>query len=272
MNRETRNARALLASIAAETSSTSLRLVCPFCGGGATNEHSLVLTMRPEGAFYCCHRASCGEVGMVAGKADIGGIRTVCFQPKNYTEPYTPLKNGSPWGKVFRKCVGGPISIASIYGLYQGADPNLAVWECRDLYGQLTAHQTRLGLPGTGPKQVKTYKATQGPVFHHIPNSAYNRLVVVEDPLSAACAARQGFSGVALLGTYCSEELAFLIGERNYQDIVVILDPGAEQQAKDVGEVLAAYCGPVRRLYLRDDLKNLPSIKQWNLLQSAFHL
>lgn len=43
---------------------TSLREICPRCGGGSKKEKSLVLTMAEDGnLLWKCHRASCGDAG-----------------------------------------------------------------------------------------------------------------------------------------------------------------------------------------------------------------
>jgi hypothetical protein len=87
--------------------------------------------------------------------------------------------------------------------------------------------------------------------------------MIVEDPLSAVVARGWGMASLALMGTYLHPGTATMIADWLSRQIlamnvIVALDPGAEEQASRVQRTLQGYTmAPVGVLYLRDDLKNM---------------
>lgn len=264
-NQEKRNARALLASIAGEARSGSMRLVCPFCHGGQSQETSLVLTIREDGTFYCCHRAACGASGSIKPSSEIGLSSHLQQKPtKRFDLPFRHIQHDDPWALSFANALDMPvpINLATQAGLFVVEDdPEEAVWVLRGFDGELRGYQTRKNWQ-YGGKRVRTFKEADGYMYHVIPplikHTQKNFLVIVEDPMSAAAVASHGYHSLALLGTYLPEELADEAGTRGFDAVTVALDPGAEKEAKRAYDSMcSANRGKTFCTYIPKDFKNM---------------
>jgi len=159
-------------------------------------------------------------------------------------------------------------------------DPRVLVTTCNDLFGRLNGHQTRLGYPGEGGKVVKTFKVKDGTFYASIATPKRTNeiapIVIVEDFLSACCAAACGYHGLALLGTYLSPQLADEIAEYQHltaysAPICIALDPGAESAAyKAMTTLRGAVNSDVSVMHLTMDLKNMAMHEQQIVLDSMF--
>jgi hypothetical protein len=155
MSRTKQAARSYLASVAADLSPGSVRLQCPFCNGGADGEISLVLTVRHDGSWFCCHRAGCGQSGALNG-AFLGDEKQhVPEKPRAvFAEATRDVLCSDPaMARWDRACtMGVPPERA---GLVTTMDGSQEVWALYDANGLPRAVQVR---GAVGPKRVKTYK------------------------------------------------------------------------------------------------------------------
>lgn len=258
--------RAYLAGVAKDASLGSLRLQCPFCDGGPEREVSLVLTMREDGSFYCCHRASCGARGVIGPKGraiSLGELESKNPRTKEH-EPYrgSMVSMNFNWPIAHRYLnspLGDGVTCAAVVGLFMDKDGSMEVWRLQTKLGTRIGVQTRYRQGGK--KIVKTYKETPGPMYHYL-HRDHADLWIVEDPLSAAVAYSHGVSALALLGTYLSPELATILAAdkdvTGNRCINVALDPGAEEAATRVARTLqSVVVQPVRVIPLRTDLKDM---------------
>lgn len=278
-NQEKRNARALLASIAGEAMQGSMRLVCPFCHGGNSQETSLVLTIRGDGTFYCCHRAACGESGTLNKPMLPNSLGAVVQQnrPKRFDLPYRHAEGDDVWTYRFAEALDMSVSLATVTqaGLFVAEDdPEEAVWVLRGFDGELRGYQTRKNWQ-YGGKRVRTFKEVDGYMYHVIPpllrGVDHNCLVVVEDAMSAAAVASHGYHSLALLGTYLPEEVADEAGTRGYEAITIALDPGAEKEAKRAYDtMLSANRGQTFCTYIPKDFKNMDGQTRQDVLNYVF--
>jgi len=233
-----------------------------------------VLTMRQEGAFYCCHRASCGEVGML-GPRGAGAMRARDPMPISqiFAAEYRLARPGDYWHSRLESATDGLVSPA-LAGLHVLAhDPDTCVWKCHSLSGEIRGYQTRRQEAGGG-KRVRTYRESMEPMYHVVPPTSIPTVsyaVIVEDALSAACVASHQHYGIALLGTYLSKELAEEIAAYDFQAIQVALDPGAEEASSKAAARLRAYVAcPVYQIFLPEDLKDLPVQEQRSMINCRY--
>lgn len=265
--------RAYLAAVATEARDGSLRLLCPFCDGGPDREISLVLTLRDEGAFYCCHRASCGEKGVLGGAntrriLGEGGSKTPAKQHEPYTGDIVPVSGGYParrWEAA--RILDGYTRYPEYFGLWTDSTNSPEVWVLRNVYGERIGVQTRYHdynpREDSYRKRVRTYKETSGPVYHallHKWDGKERQCWIVEDALSAAVAHSWGHNAVALLGTYLSPELAMELGQISERTsaFIVALDPGAEHAALRAFNTLkSCTTRDCRVRYLTCDIKDM---------------
>lgn len=258
--------RAYLASIVSEARGGSLRLVCPFCDGGPDKEISLVLTIRDDGAFYCCHRASCDQKGAIGANTRrlLGGSESkiVAKQHEPYRGRMQAICLDDPAGNRFRHRPWGPsVKMPGDIGLFTDEGRTCEVWSLRNLLGERVGVQVRW--TGGEKKRVKTYKETTGDVY-----AAYGCLEggerkstwIVEDPLSAALIYSWGHPAIALCGTYMSPSLAVELSKQEAytSGFMVALDPGAEDAARRVFNTLAAHTMlPVQLRFIACDAKDM---------------
>lgn len=257
--------RAYLASIVSEARGGSLRLVCPFCDGGPDKEISLVLTIRDDGAFYCCHRASCGQKGAIGANTRrlLGGSESkIVKQHEPYSGVLCPLVQEDAAGaRFYSKPWGNNVRRPEDIGLYTNLGRQFEIWVLRNLLGERVGVQVRW--TEGGKKRVKTYKETTGDVYTSygcLENLEADSTWIVEDPMSAALLYSHGVPAIALCGTYLSPGLAVeLFAQEAYTSgFVVALDPGAEDAARRVRKTLAAHVMvPVHTRFLTCDVKDM---------------
>lgn len=269
------SARAILASVASELQTDTARIVCPFCNGGNDNESSLVLTVSKDGTFYCCHRASCGQAGVLGPSLGASGSKVPAKRKPHepYTgeirEPFWISRALLRWYKIPR---GGDTFNYLQAGLHTDQTDENEVWVLRDLKGRVIGHQVRKLSP-KGRKLVKSWKIQDTSAsLYHAPGFKTARSTVawiVEDPLSAATLRTWGYPAVALLGTVLHDDLADQLGSHVWpRSYVIALDPGAENAAKACKRKLECYTTrPVRIAYTRDDIKDMNKPQLYRLLK-----
>jgi hypothetical protein len=241
---------------------TTFTTLCPICHGGQSGEKKLSVTRVHNGALYICMRASCsGFRGFVA----IGeqGSRDVQRNPS----PARPFNLATEWteGRAFmfwKSYDGLRAAHAEDIRRWGVRWTNEAiVYECRGFRGELLGHVSRT--PG---KVVRTYRAKDGgdmyAVYYPDGSQDVDRLVLVEDCVSAMCVASHGFTGVALLGTNVPPAVDGHIRE-NESRVLAWLDPDAELKSL---EIVNRYPGAKAVIGLPRDPKDLPNLGE--ILQS----
>ena len=238
-------------------------LTCPFCNGGRTAEVSLYVTRQPDGAApYICHRASCGERGVVSlsPQAAIAARKT----SRGPWEGSLSRELSPYWRERFdRAVVGDDKREPHYYGLHAlENDPDTAAWVLRDIYGQRLGISLRSDSQG---KRIRSHKETDKSLYHYLPGTGGTW--VVEDALSAAAVCAHGRRAVALLGTVLHDDVREDITAHEPMGFIVALDPGAEKQAAQIGNRLRSYTTrPVHVLYNTKDIKDMTLDEQVALI------
>lgn len=244
----------------------SVRMVCPFCGGGSTNEKSLVLTHTDDGALlFICHRDHCGIRGSLGG---VSGVRSldVGVQPRNRLRPepqsgvlalglldveapeqrdacmiawhlkYVP--SGWGWSRRLQRVAMPVLSPTSLVRGYV----------CR----QLDPREP-------GPKTLNYKDVFDQPWLHWGYGSNARRVWIVEDIPSCERLFQVGETACALMGTYASADvLEEILAVAKGRPLIVALDKDAIKSSVTLMEELRLrHSGPVVASLLLKDIKNM---------------
>lgn len=186
----------------------SLRTICTKCGGGNSRERTLAITRTQSALAYVCHRASCNLSGYIG---ETPSAEQQQSEKRSIVRPY----RGSTWGlgetdftffenrfHLLRSTLDGVrISEEGEY-LFPIFSP------IRQKRGYVLRQPSWSGLPACprladpGKAKAITYPEADEPMQSFYGPRKHDRLVVVEDQLSAMRIAQDtGVSAVALLGT-----------------------------------------------------------------------
>lgn len=237
------------------------RLVCPKCDGGSTREKSLAVTRDAHGARWFCHRAGCGYKGGI-GKPTHGAepAPAPAFTPRPLDAQWRFPERGEHWyGVLTAKGVLAPTvpSWCARTGFrVLEADPDVAVWELRNVAGEVTGHMTR-----SADKRIREWIVRPGPVYWYRGDRSPRFVWLFEDCMSAALASSET-SAVALLGTKLPAGFMRELSVLNPGHVVVALDPGAHDDAARITYSLAAAGFSVRVCLLSTDFKDMPEMKR----------
>lgn len=205
----------------------SVRLVCPFCGGGGTNEKCLSLTHTDDGALlFHCYRANCGASGRLGGSRRLVHTRPKPAKPSRVKENIEHRMeclyfHGRAWG----------MTAAQLHALGAMYDPET----------------DRLALPIWSPQKIlrgrvlrvwpdsKVLPKTLTWLYEDVPVTSWfgenwSGVVVVEDIPSAMRIARMGYRAVALNGTHMTDDAVEEL-DRNADSVLWALDPDATSKA-----------------------------------------
>ena len=244
-----------------ELSAGTHRLLCPKCDGGSTREKSLAVTRDESGARWFCHRAGCGYKGGI-GKPTHGGETAPAreFVPRPLDAPWRFPEPGEHWYKaltsrgVLRALV--PSWCARVGFRVLESDPDVAVWEIRNIGGEVIGHMTR-----SKDKRIREWIVRPGPIYWYRGDRRPRFVWMFEDALSAALATSET-SAIALLGTKLPAGLVGDLASMSPGHIVVALDPGAEDDASRIVYGLTARGFSVRVAILPVDFKDMPESKR----------
>ncbi len=235
------------------------RLRCPACG-----ENTLSASRTEANVVaYTCHRDSCDTRGYIGR---VGHRRPVDLPKEQvvYTgtcEPLTTQDELYFWDR-FKLMSQATSNISrNSEGQY--------VFQVRGPVGALRGHVVRRGawsggeplvcpLPKVLPK-VKSYRLYPDGAFsawyHPMGNVIQRHVVIVEDCVSALCAAQVGFHSVALLGTHMSNEIARELQVFGWP-VILALDPDATETSLKIAQKWGPALPTTRVLILNDDLKD----------------
>lgn len=210
----------------------SVRMVCPFCGGGDDRERCLSLTHRDDGTLlYHCYRARCGAGGVLGlntgARAALGRVGEQLARRASRVKP-------------------------NIEGQMRELDSDMGAWglspsELMGLGVMWNAGTGRLALPVYGPRYLlrgrvlrvlpgdtRTPKALTW-MYEEGPSLAWNRVdgactIVVEDIPSALKLGGLEYRAVALNGTHMTDEAVAEL-DRNSTSVIWALDRDALAKA-----------------------------------------
>ena len=231
------------------------RINCPSCNGGDTNEFgTMSLWIGDDGNLRGkCFRATCPNPFIMCGPS-VGWTKPE-FEPRPLKAPYRRVLAEDAWGKEWIERTGedpffGNTKLANERGMrVLSCLPDVAVWRLRALDGTLTGHTTR-----TSDKKISTYKDLDRPLYYWNSISTRNgAMFVFEDPMSAALC---DYSAVALLGTSIADGVVQDI-KHVPSNVLVCLDPGAEDAALKVYERLVANGVPAVFVPMAKDFKDM---------------
>lgn len=241
----------------------SMRVVCPFCGGGSSKERSMSIKLDPETGLvlYHCFRGNCEEGSGVLGGAKLVRTRQDVpkFQP--YDMQYLVSLFDAPL-EVFDKL--------EEWGL-KPEDHLLRHWRY-DTYtermaqyvagpnGDHRGYVLRAHQPWVKTKALTARLRNDCPFQGWVNiRSIYRPIVCVEDLPSAVRVGMAGYRAVALLGNTPSNDALDEIAEeaREFKvPVLFALDPDATAQAMRVSRKFGMR-GDSSVLVLHKDFKNM---------------
>lgn len=205
----------------------SIRMVCPFCGGGNSREKSLSLTHREDGALlFHCYRANCSAAGALGG-----GTSLVRTRP----EPKPRRTKDSIEWRLEYIADGPPLWNMNRDLLHvEGVDWDpyekryaLPIWSPSHV---LRGRVLRVPPDDTRKPKVLTIPYLDEPLLSWFGNLCKDAVYVVEDIPSAIRIALRGERAVALNGTHLTTEAEEEL-DRNATDVIWALDPDALSKA-----------------------------------------
>ena len=248
---------------------TSLREICPRCGGGSKREKSLSITMNEDGnLLWHCHRASCGDSGKVFVWGAMEEGRKVAKKAPRTFKGRTEHLSKAVFDWFSEK-----------YQITEETVQEMGIKFCPDM--------NRIVIPITGPPnkykirgylarewadqldiKVLTFQELVEEPFAHwgYQYTAKYPIVLVEDVLSAMKVEQCGINVLSLNGTNLSQKLVREIIDVNRQ-VILALDKDA--YSKSLG-----YAGTYSHLLslkvwkLEKDLKYVP---QERILDAYFN-
>jgi len=250
----------------------SVRMVCPFCNGGSSNEKSLSIHHNEDGAIlFFCHRDRCGAKGKLGGGLWSGNAR--------------------PERRVHAPVVVDPQAYIAI-------SPDIAeyvrrTWHFAELpvYWKWDPHRLRVMFPVFSPlyerrgwvarsldrecyPKTVTQKEVLDEPWLHWPESANGKSVwIVEDIPSAErlCRTREQ-SVCALMGTHASNDVKeeILMTARG-RPIIVALDRDAVGKSIALmDELRMRHSGPVNVYVLAKDIKDMTARELTECLKNGY--
>lgn len=247
----------------------SIRMVCPFCGGGSSGERSMSIKLSEENGLllYHCFRANCPAAGVIG---NTGVVRTTRPAPSTW----------EPWD-----CSGFNTYISD-----EGMD-KLNSWRISATASGIRWDPTtrRLALPVYGPMEdLRGYvlravddrrpKTLSARLRNDVPFQSWTRrgyhlsepgrIYVVEDVPSAERLRYAGRQTVALLGCTPSEEalseIAHEARRRGGCELAIALDADATTQALRLQRQYGMR-GHSRVLVLPKDIKDMTDseVSEW---------
>lgn len=231
-------------------------VVCPFCND---KEKSFSLTRTPVGLLYNCFRAKCGAKGFVPLLPhEISAVPDKReFTPKIFN---LPLRNFSDeeCHKYFDKYELSSTLLRE-NGVKYDQTNHRVVLPINNIDGYRWGYVAKKlqGSEYSGPKAV-AYFEQQRPklAYPKYIDSVPGWVAVVEDILSAIKVS-QIVESVALMGTSLNDDAAAELASR-YHKLIILLDPGAEQQAIKIANKYRLYFNDVKICLLSADPKDTP--------------
>lgn len=242
-------------------------LLCPFCEGGRTGEHTFSITRIDDGLLHNCYRASCDDGrGFVA----TGAVLRQAGPPKQKrSEPYTGTfealeeKDYVYFSERFdldrqylshmgRNSDGYYVqALVAPNGMHRGYAVRLGCWSggprC-PRNSRSFGPKTKLYLNDSQQVPQSWYRYTLGRVAH---------VVLVEDAVSAMKVQQAGHAGVALFGTNLTATKVREIGMQHPVLVSIALDADATDVAFEMAREWGLAFPRTRVIVLERDLKDI---------------
>lgn len=244
----------------------SVRMRCPFCGGGDAKQNCLSLTHADDGALlFHCYRAACGAAGR------LGGSTANLIRKRPERRNTTPLPNieerltdvgesmphtwcpgtadeGTAWG----------LSVNDLRRNAVGWDPNTSRFAMPIMRPNYTLRGRVLRVPpwsGATPK-VLTLPYVDEPLLSWNRRHGDGTVIVVEDIPSSLRLAEIGERAVALNGTHLTDDAKdeLIAGATN---LVWALDRDAIAKAQKYDAELRLHFRHTVVLLLERDIKDM---------------
>lgn len=230
----------------------SVRMACPFCGGGPDRAKTLSLTHAEDGTLlYHCYRAGCGAGGRL-GKG--GLVRTRQPTPR-------PSRIKPSIEDRLREVQG----VGVVWGM--------GAFTLNEMGVRWDDETQRFALPMFGPTGLLRGRVLRVPPgdsrwpkvltlpYMDVPVLAWNRargeqVIVVEDIPSSLVLEIHGYRAVALNGTHMTEEAIEEL-DQHATDVVWALDRDAVAKAMRLNASTRMYFGQTAVLVLERDVKDM---------------
>lgn len=215
----------------------TLRVVCPFCGGGSDGERSMAITLNADNGLilYICFRGHCGESGVIGNG---GGSLVYKRSPPAFT-PYergdvvpVSAKRVPSWVREqLAKWRIRPEEVT--HWFYSPAEDRILMPVHGPLY-ELRGY-VRRGPPDRKPKVLTgLVDNTQPFQGWHLRDTPRTHLILVEDVPSAYRLMLNDAEAVALTGCTPSDDALdeiVRVARQRKQQVVWALDPDATSKA-----------------------------------------
>lgn len=196
------------------------RILCPFCGGGRHKEISMTVTRMLSTLAYMCHRASCGTYGYLTSLEYGEHVEVQREPPNTHVNPISPQDTDAL--SLLEK-YEITIQRAVFFGV--GVTKNeicFPMWEDSYFFRHVGFQFRCLDFKSF---RMEMGKEASGGGFYsrRIAGRKSNRIVIVEDPLSAmkVSAVEDAF---CLFGTTLNEKKVVQLVNENYTDALCHLD------------------------------------------------
>lgn len=236
----------------------TVKMLCPFCEGGAGKEVSLSLTRLSKGTCsFKCHRAKCGKAGYINADGSGGDheILANSFTPK----PYPGKAHTLSLEDMQRLDEKYGLNLEMVYsaGWMMGDSASLQyIFPVFSPIGALRGHVTRTE-KASGSKEIRSWKILDEPWLSWY-RTAGRDIVVVEDQISAlkACSFT---TSVSLLGSSLSiEKMEEILTVAKGAKIWLAYDKDASSKTFEALKEYRALCdGNLNGLMLSKDVKNM---------------
>jgi hypothetical protein len=256
-------------------------LLCPFCNGGRSHETTFSVKRISDGVLHNCHRASCdagrGFVPTAGYLLDAPNRAPMAREiPTHYTGSFEPLTSTDLEYFEDRFDLTDPevLKAIGINGRWQH------VMEVRNPRGLARGYVVRRGgwsgtpaSPRTVAPGIKTKvymnDSQQIPISWHMREYHFpEKVVIVEDQLSAMKVAQAGFVGVALMGTHLEagrvREIAM---QSQASEVIIALDNDASAVAFRMARDWGLAFKQVRVVMLERDLKDVSRQQVWEVIE-----
>jgi len=194
---------------------------CPKCNDGVRNEPAMSVTKTHSHLKWICFHASCGFKGIVdhrSGKV-LKNNPVTSKIPKPYRKSTVIFK-----GEYLKEKFG--VTTPTLWN----EETKRVLFPVKAFTGEVVGYVARgypeLGWKLDGPKTI-TYTNTLDIPFIHFPPGLADKMVLVEDWVSAERLAGADIPSVALLGTHISHRDALYLREAGIEHLVVAFDADA---------------------------------------------
>ncbi len=241
---------------------SSIRLACPFCGGGQSKEESFSITRSKDGLLYNCFRDQCREHGFISlyrHDLDVPGTLVAGTPRSRPLEPYRGLLRALTdemegwWLDRFEI----PSQILAECGVSWAPKEARYYLPIRGPHGRALGYSLRTFYPKAGESKVLTFKEDDGLELMgwYISNYENTEAILVEDQVSAMKLFALNLNSISLIGTHLNTSRMYeILGY--FSKICIALDKDATQRALTFREKFGLFCTDFRVQILERDVKD----------------